>query len=590
MATLGVYDQSHVTLRQAIPGVYSDAHDALEANQLITTPGQIQQQFWGAVEEGVYTFKSYIIRRFSVRFDTNSLPVGANIISAKIEIKLSSKDTAISNTWSIVVQNGQPTYPHHTVEVGDYYYGHYSGNGGSIHCDNLHTSGEIDDIVLNATGISWINAGDYTKLILRLDHDIDSIDPAPDPPESTSGEWISEGVELQIGYTRLWIVYEAAEVTTDSVSYPSPIPNHSYEFAEATGTIVSGENITERGFEIKHEFSGDLYSSIKHSIAGFVGVASWDWEAWAYVGTLIKTESEKYGLSGYLPIGIYTLELGTFPAFFADQLFAGESYTYRAYMISNEETYYGEWLPFTLPDFPPGIGSDDQIPITDIIPTEPPVEPIVWESPVTPIEPVEPIEPFIPPEIIWPDFTYPDIPPYNGSWLGWFYYRKAYTKKDLDDLRRKCRMFQDNSVEYALIINHNSRVLQQFLNSMTDYMGADEHNTFKPIIPTQHLNALARRPLDVLDFKKMINNFISNSVDNANNVNNNFRLIRDGLGDYAYTEDEGFRDISITTKIVSDNNPDADRLKKVVDRLSKEMANNYAIINHNLHVVRSILI
>ena len=125
---------------------------------------------------------------------------------------------------------------------------------------------------------------------------------------------------------------------------------------------------------------------------------------------------------------------------------------------------------------------------------------------------------------------------------------------------------------------------------MTTYMGADEYNTFRPIIPAQHLNALAREPLDVNDFKAIVNNFINNSIDNTNNVNNNFRLIRDGLSDYAYAEDGGFRDIMVTTKVVEDNNPDVDGLKKVIDRLNQEMANNYTIINHNLHVLRAILI
>jgi len=231
-------------------------------------------------------------------------------------------------------------------------------------------------------------------------------------------------------------------------------------------------------------------------------------------------------------------------------------------------------------------------PVVPIIPIEVPYEPIVpFEPPGAEISELEEEFPDLElPEFELPDFEYPEFPPYNGSWLGAFYYRKPYTKKDLDELRKKCRIFQDNSVEYALVINHNARVMQQFLNTMTEYLGADEYNTFKPIIPAQHLNALAREVLGVKDFKEIINNFISNSIDNTNNVNNNFQLIRSGLGDYTYTEDEGFKDITIRTKQVEDNNPDVEGLKKVIDNLNKEMANNYDVINHNLHVLRAILL
>ena len=366
-----------------------------------------------------------------------------------------------------------------------------------------------------------------------------------------------------------------AEVTTEAAS------SIGIDHAKGNGT-ATGEDITERGFEVKLAFSGTLYEYIQRHIAGFsTGSVSLVGTTW--VGTIVKTVSEEGAFDAESFIG----DLGRFPiAVHSDKLFAGETYDYRARATISGTEYYGEWVEFTTNTYPAGSGPDDQIPIEDIIITEPPIIPEELEPFY--IEPEFP--PFELPEFEWPEFNYPEMPAYNGSWLGWFYYRKAYTKRDLEELRKKCRIFQDNSVEYALVINHNSRVLQQFLNTMTDYMDADEYNTFKPIIPTQHLNALAREPLNVIDFKKMINNFISDGIDNANNVNHNFLLIRNGLGDYAYTEDEGFRDISITTNLVNDNNPDVDRLKKVVDRLNKEMANNYNIINHNLHVLRSILI
>lgn len=385
------------------------------------------------------------------------------------------------------------------------------------------------------------------------------------------GEWVE--------FTTLGV----ASVTTQAAAVPVPVSNPAYcEFADGNGTITSTTNATERGFEVKHEYSGDLCGAIKHSIAGFEGDTSWDWDAWAWVGTLIKTETE----GGDFEEGAFTLELGNFPAQFFDQLFAGESYTYRAYAVIGGATYYGEWVAFSLgvyvPDgYSPGV-SDDQLPIEDIIPPLPPIKFPPFKFP-----------PFEWPEFEWPEFDYPDIPPYNGSWLGAFYYRKAFGKKDLDELRKKCRIFLDNSVEYALVLNHNMQVLKQFLNDMHNYMtDIDEYNTFKPIIPTQWVNELAHKPLDIKDFKVIINNFISNSIDNASNVNHNFRLIRDGLSDVMSGEDIGMEinSIELRTKTVEDDNPDVGRLKKVVDALSSELEGNYETINHNLHVIRATLI
>lgn len=138
-------------------------------------------------------------------------------------------------------------------------------------------------------------------------------------------------------------------VTTQGASVPVPIPNSSYEYAEGNGTIVAtGGQVgvykcKERGFEVKLEFSGSLYSHIIHSIAGFTGHAHFNFDNFKYEGTLIKTEKE----SGSFGEGSFSLILGSFGAFF-DKLFAGESYTYRAFATNDEGTGYGEWVAFSL--------------------------------------------------------------------------------------------------------------------------------------------------------------------------------------------------------------------------------------------------
>ena len=134
------------------------------------------------------------------------------------------------------------------------------------------------------------------------------------------------------------------------------------------------------------------------------------------------------------------------------------------------------------------------------------------------------------------------------------------------------------------------KVLQQFLNNAHLYAGREEYNGFKNMIPTQHLNELARKRLDVSDFKAIINNFINNSINNAMCVNSNFRLIRNGLEDTYLPDNVGFIDGKVVTKPVTASDPDVDMLKKKVDGLAREMANNYGVTQHNLRIVRAIIL
>jgi hypothetical protein len=384
------------------------------------------------------------------------------------------------------------------------------------------------------------------------------------------------GVAHNLNEVRFW--ESAPTVVTNAIT------NLGIDHAHGNGTITSGTNATERGFEVRLAFSGSLYGYIERRIAGFAGNVSYNSTTDRWEGTLTKTITE----TGSFAEGAYEGDLGRFPvAVFSDKLFENETYDYRAYAIINSTTYYGDYVQFTTNSYPSGQHPDDQVPIEIIIPSDG-EEPIDLEDGFA--EGLLEEEEFVPEDFESPEFEYPDTPPYNGSWLGWFYYRKAYTKKDLDELRRKCRRFQDNMTESALVINHNVKVMQQFLNMMTEYMGKDEFNTFKHIIPTQHLNTLAHRPLDVGDFRKIINEFISNSIDNANNVNNNFELMRTGFEDYTYDDEGEFKDVTVRTKLIDDENPDVERLKKVIDALNKETKTNYEVINHNLEVTRAILI
>jgi len=75
--------------------------------------------------------------------------------------------------FNVTVQSGQPTYPHIPLEPSDYYYGYYTGNGGSRNTSEISGTGYWN-ITLNSEGRSWIRTNGITKLCLRSSRDINS--------------------------------------------------------------------------------------------------------------------------------------------------------------------------------------------------------------------------------------------------------------------------------------------------------------------------------------------------------------------------------------------------------------------------------
>jgi hypothetical protein len=83
---------------------------------------------------GNISFTYYIYRGF-VFFNTSALPSNAYLDNATFS--LYKKDDYSATDFTITIQNGQPTYPHDHLQVGDYAKSHYSGNGGSLNTTNF---------------------------------------------------------------------------------------------------------------------------------------------------------------------------------------------------------------------------------------------------------------------------------------------------------------------------------------------------------------------------------------------------------------------------------------------------------------------
>jgi len=123
------------------------------------------------VGQHYHIFSDYYIYRGYLFFNTTSIPVDAMINS--MVLSLYKKTDNSTTDFDIVVQNGQPYYPHDPLLATDYNKSFYSGNGGSISTSVLVNG--YNNISLNNP--SWLNRKGFTKLCLRSSRDINCTSP-----------------------------------------------------------------------------------------------------------------------------------------------------------------------------------------------------------------------------------------------------------------------------------------------------------------------------------------------------------------------------------------------------------------------------
>lgn len=220
--------------------VYATAHDAAEGS------------LWGVTKDNMYigqrwqvTVEKYLIHRSFIQFDTSSIPSNSNIIYAKL--RLGFQNVHNDNNFDIVIRNGMPTYPHSPVEVGDYLYSHYSGDGGSVNSYGLATD-DYTDIILNTTGHSWIQTGDsaVTKFALISSRDISEAVPAAN---GDTNEFVSCYTSNNATFRpTLIVLYDpptAISVSTKNVS------NVESDYLTANGKVNfdGGFTVSKRGFQ-----------------------------------------------------------------------------------------------------------------------------------------------------------------------------------------------------------------------------------------------------------------------------------------------------------------------------------------------------
>ena len=113
----------------------------------------------------------HAIYRGFIFFDTSEIPVRANITSAILYIYKWAAGSIIETEFDLVIQNGQPIYPHSVLVLGDYDRENYHNNGGSINTADI-SNAAYSPIPLNDNGKNWINKGGLTKFCLRSSREI----------------------------------------------------------------------------------------------------------------------------------------------------------------------------------------------------------------------------------------------------------------------------------------------------------------------------------------------------------------------------------------------------------------------------------
>ncbi len=111
------------------------------------------------------------VKRTFLYFDTSALPTGATLVSATLSVYVSDiyEDTIFPyyDVGDLVVSNGQPTYPHDPLVVGDYGDTNYSDEA-TVAFEDITEDAYLDiDLPVSA-----VTAGGTTKLRLdQIGHD-----------------------------------------------------------------------------------------------------------------------------------------------------------------------------------------------------------------------------------------------------------------------------------------------------------------------------------------------------------------------------------------------------------------------------------
>jgi len=148
----------------------------------------------------LYGGGQYKVSRGAVYFVTSMIPDNATLLNATLSLYVEANLN--TTTFNITIQTGNNTYPSEPLELADFNYAFYSGNGGTR---NISTIIEFQywNITLSSEGLSWINLASITKFWLVSSKDIANI--APTDAEEVQFAAAEKGSAL---VPKLYVTYE----------------------------------------------------------------------------------------------------------------------------------------------------------------------------------------------------------------------------------------------------------------------------------------------------------------------------------------------------------------------------------------------
>lgn len=185
-----------------------------------------------------------VIRGFFF-FDTSAINATDTVLSSSLFL-YGNTDVSVTD-FDLVIQDGQPTYPHDPLEAGDYLYSHYTGDGGSFNTAGFSVVG-YNEIALNAAGLDMITKGGTTKLCVKSSRDIASTAP-------TGDEYVAVYSTEEAGVAKdpyLTVDYSFMTVRTATSATASFSADKTLTIAKPVGTVegdilIFGAGVYVRG-------------------------------------------------------------------------------------------------------------------------------------------------------------------------------------------------------------------------------------------------------------------------------------------------------------------------------------------------------
>lgn len=153
----------------------------------------------GYFEVGQSHVSTYGVHRGFIFFSTSVIPDTATIDNATLSLYVF--EDMSSTDFNVTIQDGQPTYPHDTLQSGDYDKDHYAGDGGSRNTTDGLSASNYWNITFSEDGLDFIQVDGTTKLCLRSSRDIGYTTPAEFEYVLFSSSESSHPPLLTVGFT-----------------------------------------------------------------------------------------------------------------------------------------------------------------------------------------------------------------------------------------------------------------------------------------------------------------------------------------------------------------------------------------------------